>query len=139
MRRRAGAIAPARPASPRPRSGGLTARLREAEFARFIVRRLALALITLLLLSLIIFFITNVLPNNVGRTILGPFAPEESVVALNERLGTDRPLYQQYGSLLGSMATFDYGRLPTRPARPVSELLWTPSATRPSSPSWPSR
>ena len=55
--------------------------------ARFISRRLLLSLITLWLLATIVFVIANVLPNDVGRTILGPFAPQESVDALNERLG----------------------------------------------------
>ena len=41
---------------------------------RFIVRRVALALVTLLLLSVIVFGIANVLPQDVGRSILGPFA-----------------------------------------------------------------
>ena len=50
--------------------------------ARFILRRLLLALITLWLLATIVFIITNVLPTDVGRTILGPFAPAESVAAL---------------------------------------------------------
>ena len=51
--------------------------------ARFIARRLLLSLITLWLLATIVFVIANVLPNDVGRTILGPFAPQESVDALN--------------------------------------------------------
>ena len=55
--------------------------------ARFISRRLLLAIITLWLLATIVFVIANVLPNDVGRTILGPFAPQESVDALNKRLG----------------------------------------------------
>ncbi len=38
----------------------------------FVIRRIALAVVTLLLLSLIIFVISNVLPQNVGRAILGP-------------------------------------------------------------------
>ncbi len=46
---------------------------------RFIARRVVLSLITLWLLATIVFVITNVLPNDVGRTILGPFAPQESV------------------------------------------------------------
>ena len=58
---------------------------------RFIARRLGLAVITLFLLSLIVFTISNVLPQDVGRSILGPFASAESVEALNQRLGTDRP------------------------------------------------
>ena len=60
--------------------------------ARFLARRLLLALVTLWLLVTIVFIISNVLPRDVGRTILGPFAPQESVDALNERLGTNRPL-----------------------------------------------
>jgi peptide/nickel transport system permease protein len=76
---------------------------------RFIARRLALAVVTLLLLSVIVFAISNVLPQDVGRSILGPFAPAESVAALNERLGTDRPLPEQYVDLLKGMVTFDFG------------------------------
>src|SRR3954453_2747610 len=77
--------------------------------ARFISRRLLLSLITLWLLTPIVFVIANVLPNDVGRTILGPFAPQESVDALNQKLGTDRPLIVQYLDQLRSVATFDYG------------------------------
>ena len=55
--------------------------------ARFVSRRLLLSLITLWLLATIVFIIANVLPNDVGRTILGPFAPQESVDALNQKLG----------------------------------------------------
>jgi peptide/nickel transport system permease protein len=77
--------------------------------ARFISRRLLLAIITLWLLATIVFVIANVLPNDVGRTILGPFAPQESVDALNKRLGTDRPLIVQYLAAMRSVITFDYG------------------------------
>src|SRR6266566_1018824 len=59
---------------------------------RFVARRLLLSLITLWLLATIVFVIANVLPNDVGRTILGPFAPQAAVDQLNQRLGTDRPI-----------------------------------------------
>src|SRR6478672_1787082 len=77
--------------------------------ARFIGRRLLLSLITIWLLVTIVFFITYVLPNDVGRTILGPFAPQESVDALNQRLGTDRPIIVQYVDSLASVATLNFG------------------------------
>jgi len=77
--------------------------------ARFIGRRLLLSLITIWLLVTIVFFITYVLPNDVGRTILGPFAPQESVDALNQRLGTDRPIILQYVDTLASVATLNFG------------------------------
>jgi peptide/nickel transport system permease protein len=75
----------------------------------FIARRLALAIITLLLLSFIVFAISNVLPQNVGRTILGPFASDETVAALNHKLGTDRPRYEQYIDLVKGAVVFDFG------------------------------
>jgi peptide/nickel transport system permease protein len=77
--------------------------------ARFIGRRLLLSLITIWLLVTIVFFITYVLPNDVGRTILGPFAPQETVDALNQRLGTDRPLIVQYLDTLTRVATLNFG------------------------------
>ena len=77
--------------------------------ARFISRRLLLSLITIWLLVTIVFVIANVLPNDVGRTILGPFAPQESVDALNERLGTNRPILVQYADTLRGVVTLDFG------------------------------
>ncbi len=77
--------------------------------ARFITRRLLLAIVTLWLLATIVFVIANVLPANVGRTILGPFAPQESVDALNERLGTNRPLLVRYVESIQGIATLDFG------------------------------
>jgi len=77
--------------------------------ARFIGRRLLLSLITIWLLVTIVFIITYVLPNDVGRTILGPFAPQETVDALNQRLGTDRPLIVQYLDTLTRVATLNFG------------------------------
>ena len=64
--------------------------------ARFLVKRIGLALITLILLSMIVFAVSSILPGNVGRAVLGPFATQESVDALNEQLGTNRSLFSQY-------------------------------------------
>jgi peptide/nickel transport system permease protein len=77
--------------------------------SRFIARRLLLALVTLWLLATIVFVISNVLPNNIGRTILGPFAPQESVDALNQKLGTDRPILVQYVESMVGIVTLDFG------------------------------
>ncbi len=77
--------------------------------ARYIGRRLLLALVTLWLLATIVFIIANVLPNDIGRTILGPFAPQESVDALNQQLGTDRPIIVQYVDAMLGLLTLDFG------------------------------
>ncbi|TIR51549.1 MAG: ABC transporter permease, partial [Mesorhizobium sp.] len=55
----------------------------------FLVRRLALSLVTLFLLSVMVFLGGQVLPGNVGRAILGPFADQRAVDALNHSLGVD--------------------------------------------------
>jgi peptide/nickel transport system permease protein len=77
--------------------------------ARYLARRLLLAIVTLWLLVTIVFVISNVLPRDVGRTILGPFAPQESVDALNERLGTNRPLPIRYVESIAGIVTLDFG------------------------------
>ena len=76
---------------------------------RWLLRRLLLSLVTLWLLASIVFIIANVLPNDVGRTIAGPFAPQETVDAINERLGTNDPLPEQYVRAMRNLVTFDFG------------------------------
>jgi peptide/nickel transport system permease protein len=78
--------------------------------ARFLLKRLGLALITLVLLSMIVFFGAQVLPGNVARRILGRDASQEAVDALNEQLGTDRPLLTQYWDWISSFFQGDLGQ-----------------------------
>jgi peptide/nickel transport system permease protein len=75
----------------------------------FLLRRLGLAVLTLILLSIIVFVGTHVLPGDVGRRILGPFADARAVAQLNKELGTDRPLIAQYGSWVGGLLTGNLG------------------------------
>jgi peptide/nickel transport system permease protein len=89
---------------------------------RFLLKRLGLAAITLFLLSVIVFFGTQVLPGNAGRRILGPFADEAAVDALNERLGTDRGLLTQYWDWLSGLFTGDLGTSLSQNV-PVTELM----------------
>jgi len=84
---------------------------------QYVLKRLGLALLTLVLLSLIIFFAGSVLPGNPGRAILGPFASQHAVDALNQTLGVNRPLIAQYwswvtGILHGDLGTSYQYRLP---------------------------
>jgi peptide/nickel transport system permease protein len=77
--------------------------------ARFILKRLGLAVVTLFLLSVIVFAVSSVLPGNVGRSVLGPFATQESVDALNKQLGADRPILRQYLDWAGGLLHGDLG------------------------------
>jgi peptide/nickel transport system permease protein len=76
---------------------------------QYILKRLGLALLTLVLLSLIIFFAGSVLPGNPGRAILGPFASEHAVQALNQTLGVNRPLISQYWTWITGVLHGDLG------------------------------
>jgi len=90
---------------------------------RYILKRLGLALLTLVLLSLIIFFAGSVLPGNPGRAILGPFASQQAVQILNHQLGVDRPLLSQYWSWVTGILHGDLGTS-TQFHLPVSTLLF---------------
>ena len=81
------------------------------------------ALVTLFLLVLIVFLIVNVLPSNPARQILGPFAPQSQVDAVNEEIGFTDPKLTQFGRLIKGAVTFDYGESYQFKV-PVSELLW---------------
>jgi peptide/nickel transport system substrate-binding protein len=85
-----------------------------------VLARAGLLLLTLWLVSMIVFAVGQVLPGDVGRTILGPFADADAVAALNHRLGTDRPIVTQYLDWLAHAATGDFGtslamRMPVTP------------------------
>jgi len=73
------------------------------------------------LLSIVIFFAAQVLPGDVARRILGPFADQASVDALSRRLGTDRSLFAQYWDWISSFVTGDLGESIRN--RPVSDVL----------------
>jgi peptide/nickel transport system permease protein len=75
----------------------------------FILRRLGLGIITLFILSLIVFFAAQVLPGDPARAILGPLAAPSAVNALSHQLGTDKPVIEQYGTWIGNVVHGDFG------------------------------
>jgi peptide/nickel transport system permease protein len=89
---------------------------------RYIAKRIGLALITLVLLSIIVFAVSTILPGNVGRAVLGPFATQESVDALNEQLGTNRSIVVQYKEWAGGLLHGDLGTSLTKQI-PAWDLL----------------
>src|SRR6516165_11487515 len=77
--------------------------------ALFLLKRLGLMILTLWILSLIVFFAGQILPGDPGRSILGNLAPQSSVQALDHRLGVDRPLLTRYLSWLGGLLHGNFG------------------------------
>ena len=71
--------------------------------ATFLLRRLGLMVLTLFLLSLIVFFAGQILPGDPAHAILGNLAAPSAVQALDHQLGVDRPLLTRYLSWLGGL------------------------------------
>jgi peptide/nickel transport system permease protein len=90
---------------------------------RFLARRLGLSLITLFLLSVIVFATAQLLPGDIGRNILGGFADQRSVDALNHELGVDRPILTQYFDWVSHFFRGDMGTSLQYQGVPVWDLL----------------
>src|SRR5918993_1115229 len=89
---------------------------------RAILIRAPLLILTLFVSSILIFVATEILPVDVARNMLGQFAPQEAVDALNERLGMDKPPVVRYLKWLGRVATGDFGES-TSLRSPVGPLV----------------
>ena len=76
---------------------------------RLIGRRLLLMIPTLILVSMLVFALAEVVPGDVGRSILGPYATQEQVDILNSELGTDRPLVVRYLDWASGFVTGEWG------------------------------
>lgn len=76
---------------------------------RFLIRRVLRGLLVVWLISLVVFGTFFAVPNNVAQTIGGRQATPEIVALINQRLGLDRPLWQQYLSFVGNALHGDLG------------------------------
>ncbi|WP_030812520.1 ABC transporter permease [Streptomyces sp. NRRL S-337] len=76
---------------------------------RFLAKRLAQALVVLLLVSVIVFVLLHLLPGGPARAILGVQATPQAVAHFNHQQGYDRSLPQQYLMYLGRLLTGDLG------------------------------
>ena len=71
--------------------------------AAFLLRRLGLIVLTLWLLTVIVFFGGQILPGDPARATLGNLAAPSAVQALDHQLGVDRPLITRYLTWLGGL------------------------------------
>ncbi len=76
---------------------------------RLLARRVALALLSLLAVSVIVFAITAVLPGDAAQEQLGQDATPEALAALRAQMGLDAPAPVRYLHWLGGMVTGDAG------------------------------
>jgi len=64
--------------------------------AKFIVRRFFLLLLTMILVSIAVFLITESSPGNVARNVLGSFVTPEQEKSFLAQMGLDKPVYTRY-------------------------------------------
>lgn len=77
---------------------------------RYLLRRLGFLLLTLVLTSILVFAVTQLLPGDVARVILGREAGEAALESLRQQLGLNDPVPLQYLHWLGGFVSGDWGR-----------------------------
>src|SRR5262249_14735712 len=92
------------------------------QILRLIIERVLLSLLTLLIVSLIIFFMLEILPGDVATRILGRDATPESLAALRAQLHLNDAAVLRYARWLGNLLTGHLGRSLVS-ERPISDIL----------------
>nr|WP_175800178.1 ABC transporter permease [Burkholderia anthina] len=87
-------------------------------------RRIAVTALTLLIVSAIIFTITNLLPGDAAQAALGQSATPETVAALRQQFGLDMPAHVRYAHWLVGLLHGDFGQSLSGDM-PVSEMIGT--------------
>lgn len=88
----------------------------------WLARRLAVGIVILFVVSILVFGVTQALPGDVARIILGKDATDAQVHTLSHQLGLDRPLVVQYWDWLSGMLTGDMGTS-LQNGEPVSSIV----------------
>lgn len=76
---------------------------------KLVVRRLALGVLTLVVVSLAVFALSQALPSDPARAVLGREATPENVAAFREKFGLDKPVATQYVTWLKGLVTGEPG------------------------------
>jgi peptide/nickel transport system permease protein len=76
---------------------------------KMIARRVASGLATLLVVSLVVFIGSNILPGDAAEAVLGQSASPEAVAGLRKALGLDLPAYARYLHWLSGLLSGDPG------------------------------
>ena len=85
-------------------------------------QRLLLGVLTLFIISVVIFGATELLPGDLARELLGQSATEETLAALREQLGLNDPAPLRYWNWLAGVLQGDFG-MSMATQKPISELV----------------
>lgn len=75
-----------------------------------VLQRLGLGVVTLFMVSVIIFSSIQLLPGDFGEAVLGQAATEDTVAAFRKELGLDQPAWKRYVNWVSAVATGDMGQ-----------------------------
>ena len=89
---------------------------------QYTIRKLAGLMITLLIVSMLVFLAFDLIPGDPARQMLGTEASEELVQAMREEMGLNRPLPVRYGEWIINFVRGDFGTS-FRYQIPVNEIL----------------
>ncbi|MDX1486801.1 MAG: ABC transporter permease [Acidiferrobacterales bacterium] len=89
----------------------------------FMMKRLGFMVLTMIVVSVLLFLLLEISPGNVATKVLGPYTSEEQRNLWLEQHGYFEPIYVRYASWLGNFVTGDFGES-IRFKVPVSEVLW---------------
>lgn len=89
---------------------------------RMVFQRILIGLVTLWVVSVLVFIMTSLLPGDVAAIVLGQSATPETLAAYRAANGLDQPLIFQYFGWLGNMVTGDLGVSKAGGAR-ISDLI----------------
>ena len=90
---------------------------------RLLAERFAFGLLTLLVISLIVFVGTEILPGDVVEAVLGQGAREVDVAAIRRQLGLDRPAPERYLQWLTALITGDLGGRSIASGRAIADIV----------------
>ncbi|KUF06583.1 ABC transporter permease [Leucobacter sp. G161] len=89
---------------------------------RLIARRLAISVAILIVVSMVIFFITLLLPGDPAQAILGQQATPERIAAIHEQMNLNEPSWKRYVLWLGGLFVGDFG-ISAATSQPVAALI----------------
>jgi peptide/nickel transport system permease protein len=92
--------------------------------AKMIVRRIGLGFLTLVIVSLVVFFAVYLLPGDLAEEILGQARTPETVANIRRELGLDRPPITRYLEWIGGVLRGDFGSS-LASGRTIAELVGT--------------
>jgi peptide/nickel transport system permease protein len=89
----------------------------------FASRRLGRLLLTIFLISTIVFFIIRIIPGDPALVVAGMDATPEAIAAIRAKLGTDQPLSAQFVQWLWNVVRFEFGTSLIS-GQPVTKLVF---------------